>query len=44
MSIYLALPLAGCVSLFVFAAAKKKLRIMEVFPELLNLPFARLLT
>ncbi len=44
VSIYLALPLAGCVSLFVFAAAKKKLRIMEVFPELLNLPFARLLT
>lgn len=42
--IYLAVPLAGCVSLIVFAAAKKKLRLMEVFPELLSLPFARLLT
>jgi O-antigen/teichoic acid export membrane protein len=44
LSIYLALPLAGCVSLLVLAIAKKKLRIMEVFPELLSLPFARLLT
>jgi O-antigen/teichoic acid export membrane protein len=44
LSIYVALPLAGCVSLLVLAIAKKKLRIMEVFPELLSLPFARLLT
>src|SRR6266446_5810537 len=44
LSIFLALPLAGCVSLLVLAIAKKKLRIMEVFPELLSLPFARLLT
>lgn len=42
-SIYLGAPLAGCVSLFVFAAAKKKLRLMEVFPELNGLPFSRLL-
>jgi O-antigen/teichoic acid export membrane protein len=44
VSLYIAVPLAGCVSVLVFAAAKKKLRIMEVFPELLSLPFARLLT
>jgi len=44
LSIYLALPLTGCVSLLVLAIAKKKLKIMEVFPELLSLPFARLLT
>jgi O-antigen/teichoic acid export membrane protein len=44
LSIYLALTLAGCVSLLVLAIAKKKLRIMEVFPELHSLPFARLLT
>lgn len=44
VSIYLAVPLAGCVSLVVFAMAKKTLRLMEVFPELLSLPFARLLT
>ncbi len=42
-SLYLALPLAGCVSLFVFAVARKKLRIMETFPELLSLPFVRLI-
>jgi len=44
VSIYVALPIAGCVSLFVFATAKKKLKLTEVFPELLSLPFARLLT
>lgn len=44
VSIYLALPIAGLVSLFVLATAKKKLRLTEVFPELLSLPFARLLT
>ncbi len=44
VSLYVALPLAGCVSVIVFVAAKKKLRIMEVFPELHSLPFARLLT
>ena len=43
VSIYMALPLAGCVSLLVFTAAKKKLRLTQVFPELLSLPFARLL-
>ena len=40
---YLALPLAGCVSLFVFAVTRKKIRIMETFPELLRLPFMRLI-
>lgn len=44
VSIYQALPLAGCVSLLVLAVAKKKLRLMEVFPELVSLPFSRLLT
>jgi O-antigen/teichoic acid export membrane protein len=44
VSIYLALPLAGCASLFVFATAKRRLRLTEVFPELRSLPFARLLT
>ncbi len=43
-SLYVAVPLAGCVSVIVVAAAKKKLGIMEVFPELHSLPFARLLT
>jgi hypothetical protein len=44
VSIYVALPIAACVSLYVFASAKKKLKLTEVFPELLSLPFARLFT
>jgi hypothetical protein len=43
MNLYLALPLGGVVSLCVVAITKKKLRIAETFPELLSLPFARLL-
>jgi O-antigen/teichoic acid export membrane protein len=43
MNLYLGLPLAGVVSLCVVAIAKRKLRIAETFPELLNLPFARLI-
>jgi O-antigen/teichoic acid export membrane protein len=43
VSFYLALPLAGCASLLVFAVAKKKLTITETFPELLSLPFMRLI-
>jgi len=44
LSLYVLLPLAACVSLCVLALAKKKLSIAETFPELLTLPFARLLT
>jgi O-antigen/teichoic acid export membrane protein len=44
VSIYVALPIAAGVSLYVFASAKKKLKLTEVFPELLSLPFARLFT
>jgi len=44
LSLYVLLPLAACVSLCVLALAKKKLSIVETFPELLTLPFARLLT
>jgi len=43
MNLYLALPLAGGVSLCVVTITKRKLRIAETFPELLRLPFARLL-
>ena len=43
MSLYVALPLAAVVSLCVVAITKRKLRITETFPELLSLPFARLL-
>jgi O-antigen/teichoic acid export membrane protein len=41
LNLYLAAPLAACVSLFVLAVAKKKLNILETFPELLGLPFTR---
>ena len=43
MTFYIALPLAGCVSLLVAAVTKKKLRVSQVFPELLRLPFMRLI-
>lgn len=43
MNLYVALPLGGVVSLCVVAITKRKLRIAETFPELLSLPFARLL-
>jgi len=43
LSLYASLPLAACVSLCVFAMAKKKLSIAETFPELLRLPFMRLI-
>jgi len=43
MNLYLALRLAGAVSLCVVAITKRKLRIAETFPDLLSLPFARLL-
>jgi O-antigen/teichoic acid export membrane protein len=43
MSFYVALPLAGCVSLLVAAVTKKRLRIAQIFPELLRLPFMRLI-
>jgi O-antigen/teichoic acid export membrane protein len=42
-SFFALLPSAACVSLCVFAVAKKKLSIAETFPELLRLPFARLI-
>jgi len=42
-SFFALLPLAACVSLFVFALAKKKLSIAETFPELRRLPFIRLI-
>src|ERR1700688_2593335 len=41
LSLYFAVPLAACVSLLVLTVAKKKLNIMETFPELYRLPFAR---
>jgi O-antigen/teichoic acid export membrane protein len=40
-SIYVALPLAGLVSLFALAVSKKKLHIGETFPELLKVPLMR---
>jgi O-antigen/teichoic acid export membrane protein len=43
LSLYLALPLAGCITLMVLVVAKKKLNILETFPELLSLPFTRLI-
>ena len=43
MNLYLALPLAGVVSLCVVAITKRRLHIAETFPDLLILRFARLL-
>src|SRR5712664_354183 len=43
LSFYALLPSAACVSLCVFAVAKKQLSIAETFPELLRLPFLRLI-
>jgi hypothetical protein len=43
MNLYLALPLAGVVSLCVVAITKRRLDIAETFPDLLILRFARLL-
>ena len=43
LSFFALLPYAACVSLCVFAVAKKKLSIAETFPELLRLPFMRLI-
>jgi O-antigen/teichoic acid export membrane protein len=43
INFYLAVLLAGCVSLFVFVVTKRKLSIAETFPEILKLPFARLI-
>jgi O-antigen/teichoic acid export membrane protein len=43
MNLYFALPLAAGVSLLVLKVAKKKLNILETFPELLALPFTRLI-
>ena len=43
LSFYLALPIAATVSLLVAAVTKKKLSIAQTFPELLRLPFMRLL-
>jgi O-antigen/teichoic acid export membrane protein len=43
LSFYALLPFAACVSFCVFAVAKKKLSIAETFPELLRLPFMRLI-
>jgi hypothetical protein len=43
LSLYLALPLVACISMMVLTVAKKKLNILETFPELLSLPFTRLL-
>jgi O-antigen/teichoic acid export membrane protein len=43
LSLYVALPLVACISMMVLTVAKKKLNILETFPELLSLPFTRLL-
>jgi hypothetical protein len=43
MNLYLASRLAGVASLCVVTITKRKLCIAETFPELLSLPFARLL-
>jgi O-antigen/teichoic acid export membrane protein len=42
-SIYVAVPLAGIVSLFVFAMSKKYLHVAETFPELLKLPLLQMI-
>lgn len=42
LSLYVLLPVAACVSLAVFTLTKGKLNIAETFPELLRLPFMRL--
>ncbi len=42
-SIYLALPLAALVSIVVLAVGRKKLRVVETFPELLRVPGMRLI-
>jgi O-antigen/teichoic acid export membrane protein len=41
LSVSIALVLAGCVSLLVLVAAKRKLSIAETFPELLSVPLMR---
>ena len=43
LSFYALLPLAACISVCVFTLTKKKLNIAETFPELLRLPFMRLI-
>lgn len=43
LSLYALLPFAACVSFCVLTLAKKKLSIAETFPELLRLPFMRLI-
>jgi O-antigen/teichoic acid export membrane protein len=43
LNFYILLSLAACASLCVFALTKRKLSIAETFPELLRLPFMRLL-
>jgi O-antigen/teichoic acid export membrane protein len=43
LSLYFTVPLAVCISLLVLAVAKKKLNILETFPELLALRFTRLI-
>lgn len=43
LNLYLALPLAGCVSLLVAAVTRKQLRIAQMFPELLRFPLLRLI-
>jgi len=43
LSFYVLLPVAACVSLCVFGLTRKKLSVAEAFPELLRLPFMRLL-
>lgn len=43
LNIYTGLPLAAGVSVVVLAVTKKRLHIAETFPELLRLPFMRLI-
>ncbi len=43
LNLYFALPLAAGASLLVLRVAKKKLNILETFPELLSVPFTRLI-
>lgn len=43
LTIWTALPVAGCFFVGVLALARKKLSIAETFPELLRLPFMRLI-
>ena len=40
-NIYVLVPLAALVSLFVLAVSKKSLRIAETFPEVVRLPVLR---